>query len=247
MDNFDFKDEQPVKQPASQFSLWDMLSILVLLVTLCIGGYFALIFVNPSTPLNPLPPPPTAFAFPTGTITPIQPPATWTATLTAVTTPTMTLAPLITIEPSNTPVLLVPPTATPIPPTPTATPKAPFSSSFSNIASTTYYPDLGCGWFGVAGTVVDAKNSPIIGMVIRLTGTLNGAPINRLTVSNTAQIPYGPSGFEFKLGDAPGASTKTLYLQLLDQAGLPLSDNLYINTSSDCNKNLVMVRFKKNP
>lgn len=84
-------------------------------------------------------------------------------------------------------------------------------------------------------------------MVIRIYGTLNGVSINRLTVSNTAQIPYGPSGFEFKLGDAPGNSTKTLYLQLLDQAGLPLSDNLYINTYSDCNKNLVMVRFKKNP
>lgn len=243
MDNFDFKDEQPLKRPGPKFSLWDMLTILVLVLTLCIGGYFALIFINPSTPLNPLPPPPTPFKFPTATITPIQPEATWTATV-AITTPTGTLAPLITLEPSNTPVLLVPPTATP---KPTSTPKAPFSSSFNNIASTTYYPDLGCGWFGVAGTVVDAKNSPIIGMVIRIYGTLNGVSINRLTVSNTAQIPYGPSGFEFKLGDAPGTSTKTLYLQLLDQAGLPLSDNLYINTYSDCNKNLVMVRFKKNP
>ena len=249
MDNFDFKDEQPVKQPGPKFSLWDMLSILVLVLTLCIGGYYALIFVNPGTFLNPLPPAPTPFQFPTSTITPIQPAATWTATP-AITTPTATLAPLITVEPSNTPVLLVPPTATSTStatPKPTSTPKAPFSSSFSNIASTTYYPDLGCGWFGIAGTVVDAKNSPIIGMVIRLTGTLNNVPVNRLTVSNTAQIPYGPSGFEFKLGDAPGTSTKTLYLQLLDQAGLPLSDNLYINTSSDCNKNLVMVRFKKNP
>jgi len=243
MDNFDFKDQQPAKRPSSQFSLWDMLSILVLLITLCIGGYFALIFVNPNTPLNPLPPPPTAFLFPTATITPIQPEATWTATI-AVTTPTATLAPLITVEPSFTPVLLVPPTKTPLP---TSTPKAPFSSSYKNIASTTYYPDAGCGWFGVAGTVVDTNNSPIIGMVIRITGTLNGALINRLTVSNTAQIPYGPSGFEFKLGDTPVTSTKTLYLQLLDQAGLPLSDNLYINTSSDCNKNMVVVRFKKNP
>lgn len=243
MDNFDFKDEQPVKRSGSQFSLWDMLTILALVLTLCIGGYFALIFINPGTPLNPLPPPPTPFKFPTATSTLIQPEATWTATV-AITTPTGTLAPLITLEPSNTPVLLVPPTATP---KPTSTPKAPFSSSFNNIASTTYYPDLGCGWFGVAGTVVDAKNSPIIGMVIRIYGTLNGVSINRLTVSNTAQIPYGPSGFEFKLGDAPGNSTKTLYLQLLDQAGLPLSDNLYINTYSDCNKNLVMVRFKKNP
>ena len=243
MDNFEFKDEQPVKRSGSQFSLWDMLSILVLVITLCIGGYFALIFVNPNTPLNPLPPPPTALLFPTATITPIQPEATWTVTIT-ITTPTATLAPLITLEPSITPVLLVPPTKTP---KPTSTPKAPFGSSYNNIASTTYYPDAGCGWFGVAGTVVDAKNSPIIGMVIRLAGTLNGVPIKMVTVSNAYQIPYGPSGFEFNLGTTPQTSTKTLYLQLLDQAGLPLSDNLYINTSSDCNKNLVMVRFKQNP
>jgi hypothetical protein len=32
---------------------------------------------------------------------------------------------------------------------------------------------------------------------------------------------------------------------LLDQAGLPLADNLYINTYSDCSKNLVLVHFKK--
>jgi len=243
MDNFDFKDEKPVKQPGPKFSLWDMLSILVLIITVCIGGYFALIFFNPTSPFNPLPPPPTPFRFPTATITPIQQEPTWTATV-AITTPTGTLAPLITLVPSVTPVLLVPPTKTPVP---TSTPKAPFSSSFKNIASTTYYPDAGCGWFGVAGTVVDTNNSPIIGMVIRIYGTLNGVPINRLTVSNTAQIPYGPSGFEFKLGDTPLTSTKTLNLQLLDQAGLPLSDNVVINTSSDCNKNLVMVRFKKNP
>ncbi|MCL4530654.1 MAG: hypothetical protein M1282_14740 [Chloroflexi bacterium] len=243
MDNFEFKDEQPVKRSGSQFSLWDMLSILVLIITLCIGGYFALIFVNPTSPLNPFPPPPTPFLFPTATITPIQPEATWTATI-AITTPTATLAPLITLEPSITPVLLVPPTKTP---QPTSTPKAPFSSSYKNIASTTYFPDLGCSWFGVAGTVVDANNSPIIGMVIGLYGTLNGQPIKMINVSNAAQIPYGPSGFDFKLGTIPQTTTKTLYLQLLDQAGLPLSDNLYINTSSDCNKNMVVVRFKKNP
>jgi hypothetical protein len=44
----------------------------------------------------------------------------------------------------------------------------------------------------------------------------------------------------------PVASNDTLYLQLLDQAGLPLSDNVYIDTFNDCKKNLVLVRFKKN-
>ncbi|MBI1793506.1 MAG: hypothetical protein HYR70_04880 [Chloroflexi bacterium] len=242
MDNFDFKDEQPVKRPGSQFSLWDMLSILVLIITLFIGGYFALIFINPNTPLNPLPPA-SVFGPPTATIGPIQLQPTWTAT-TFSTTPTGTLAPLITIAPSNTPVLLVPPTRTP---QPTNTPKAPFSSSLNTIESVIipHLIDQGCNWQGVGGTVDDANNSPIVGMVVRIVGTLGGKIINVTTVSGVSP-DYGKSGFEFVLGTAPVASSKTLYVQLLDQAGLPLADNVYITTYNDCKKNLTLIRFKKN-
>ncbi len=243
MNSFDFNDQAPKRSSRPQLNIWDMLSIIVLLITLCIAGYFALIFINPTTPLNPFQPAPTPLLFPTSTITPIQPPPTWTPTFMDL-TDTPTLLPTITLQPSPTGFSLIPPTKTP---KPTATPKAPFSGSYTNIASTVYYPDQGCNWFGVAGTVVDKNNSPMIGMVVRLVGTLNGSPINKLTVSNTANIPYGPSGFEFNLGNKPVTTTGTLYVQMLDQAGLPLSENLYINTSSDCSKNLVMVRFKKNP
>jgi hypothetical protein len=48
------------------------------------------------------------------------------------------------------------------------------------------------------------------------------------------------------LGDTPINSRDKIYVQLLDQAGLPLSDKVYIDTFSDCQKNLVLVRFKKN-
>ena len=67
-----------------------------------------------------------------------------------------------------------------------------------------------------------------------------------MTVSSIAPA-YGKSGYEFFLGTVPISSDGLLYIQILDQAGLPLSDNVYIDTFNDCSKNLALVRFKKNP
>lgn len=242
MDNFDF-DDKPAKRSRPQLSIWDLFSVLVLLATLGIGAYFVFLFVNPATALNPLQPRiPTPFLFPTGTITPIQLGSTWTPTFINV-TDTPTLAPTITLQPSATSFSLVPPTKTPAP---TATPKAPYNVNVTAIESTIIHPESGCAWFGIGGTVVDANNAPMIYMTLRLVGTVNGKPINTLTVSGTA-LDYGQSGFEFYLGTAPVASNKLLNLQLLDQGGLPLADNVYIVTYNDCKKNLILVRFKKNP
>ncbi|MBI3739023.1 MAG: hypothetical protein HY258_08270 [Chloroflexi bacterium] len=243
MDSFDFKDQPPVKRSSPQLGLWDVLSIFVLLITLCIGGYFLMIFVNPTTPLNPFQPLPTEMLFPTATITPLQPPPTWTPTFVDV-TDTPTLLPTITLVPTSTPFSLVPPTKTP---KATSTPKAPFSASVNAIESIIipHLVDQACNWQGVAGTVDDTNNSPIVGMVIRIVGTLNGKSVNLTTVSGVSP-DYGKSGWEFTLGTTPVASNKTLYVQLLDQAGLPLADNVYITTYNDCKKNLILIRFKKN-
>jgi hypothetical protein len=67
-----------------------------------------------------------------------------------------------------------------------------------------------------------------------------------LTVSSIAPA-YGKSGFEFFLGAVPISSDDLLSIQILDQAGLPLSDAIALDTFNDCSKNLVLVRFKKNP
>jgi hypothetical protein len=103
----------------------------------------------------------------------------------------------------------------------------------------------GCNWQGVGGTVDDQNSSPIIGIVVRLAGSLDGRSVELTTVSGISP-EYGKSGFEFVLGETPVNSSDSIYVQLLDQAGLPLSDRIYIDTSSDCKKNLVLVRFKKN-
>jgi len=47
------------------------------------------------------------------------------------------------------------------------------------------------------------------------------------------------------LGNAPIKTDKTLYVQLVDQSNIPLSDKIFVSTSTECTKNLVLVRIKK--
>jgi hypothetical protein len=242
-DDFDFDGTQS-RRTQAPMQMWDLLSILVLLLTICLVGYFALVYINPASSLNILPPGEGIFGsnVPTITVTPIQLQATWTASPTLVVTPSDTPRPTITPLPTDTPFSLVPPTKTA---KPTSTPKAPFGGSFTQVESTIIHPELACSWAGIGGTVVDANNSPIIGTVVVLRGTLNGSTVEQQTVSGINK-EYGPSGFEFVLGTAPVESNKTLYVQLVDQQNIPLSEPVQITTSTECGKNLVMVRFKRN-
>ena len=249
MDEFNF--DEPEKK-SSGFSmpaigLWDILTVFVLLVTVCLGVYFIQIFLNPGSSSNLLNPAWT----PTPTITPIQMEPTWTPTATVYVPPTATLLPSITPPATLTPANLITATETSIStatPTITLTPKALFSVSSVNSIESIIIPHLlesGCDWHGVGGTVDDQNSGPIIGIVVRLAGTYDGKSVELTTVSGISP-EYGKSGFEFVLGDTPLDSRDKVYVQLLDQAGLPLSEEIYIDTFSDCKKNLVLVRFKKN-
>jgi hypothetical protein len=241
--NYGF-EESSTPKTGTRLEIWDMLSIVTFILTLCTGLYFVAIFLFPQSAFNPLKPNTVdPNAPPTPTITPIQLDATWTVAPSQDVTETPTLVPTYTLEPSATPFSLVTPTITF---TPTATPKAPFSATISYIDSTIIHQDAACNWQGIGGTVVDANNADMLRMTVRLVGYYNGKSKNELTVSSIAPA-YGKSGFEFVLGTAPISSKGELYLQLLDQAGLPLSDNIYIDTFKECSKNLVLVRLKKNP
>ena len=240
-DDFNFDGEQSRPQGAPM-QMWDILSILVLVLTACAGAYFVFIFLNPTSSYNILPPGGRGSQVATLTATPQQLQATWTPSPTLALTPSNTPRPTFTPFFTSTPFSLVPPTKTS---KPTSTPKAPFSATFSQVESTVIHPDLACNWAGIGGTVVDANNSPVIGTVVVLRGTLNGSTVEQQTVSGINK-EYGPSGFEFVLGNAPVASDNTLYVQLVDLQNIPLSDKISVVTSSECNKNLVIVRFKKN-
>ncbi len=239
-DDFNFDGTQSQSRGRSM-QLWDILSMVVLILTACIAGYFVLIFLNPESSFNILPPGGFGPRVPTATTTPIRLEATWTASPTLELTPSNTPRPTFTPFFTATSFSLVPPTKTP---KPTSTPKAPFSATVQQVESTVIHPELDCSWAGIGGTVVDSNNSPVIGTVVVLRGTLNGKTIEEPTVTGINK-EYGPSGFEFVIGSAPVESKNTLYVQLVDLQNIPLSDKIFVTTSSDCSKNLVIVRFKK--
>jgi len=255
----DLKDidfDQPQPKPALTLQVWDILSIGVLLITACIGLYYLLVFMNPNIVVNPFSPQRLdARLVPTPTITPISMPATWTPTATPYIPDTDTPLPTFTQIYTPTPFSLASPTHTLIPsatlkpsttPKPSATPKSPYSAKVEYISSGKYRPEFGCNWLGVAGIVLDKNGAHHIYVNVLLVGTFDGQTINNITVSGTAPQYYGASGFEFQLGSKPLDSSKTLYLQLRDQGGMPLSENVYINTYSSCDKNMVFVTFREN-
>ena len=263
MDPFDYSDEalQPSRDSAAL--IWNILTVIVLLMTVCICIGVVTLLVNPQISYNPYPPPtmPAPFLTPTVTPTPksVLPP-TWTPTVTLqatlVPSPTNTAVPTDppVVQESPTPPIVVPPntevpTQTPIDGQATATPSEgmPFVLQLGSPAAidNIYHSELGCAWLGVAGRVFDLSGSPIEeGLFVQLQGILNEGQVEMVgmvgMVSNS-----GPGSFEFVLGDEPVDSTQSLWVQLFDQAMLPLSDQVYFDTFADCDKNLILINFNQ--
>jgi hypothetical protein len=98
---------------------------------------------------------------------------------------------------------------------------------------------------GVAGQVFDLSGAPISGQQVRVGGFLGGKPVDLLTLTGLTSA-YGTNGFyEFTLGDAPMASNRSLWVQLLDQAGLAMSEKIFFATYDSCDDNLIFVNFKQ--
>jgi hypothetical protein len=109
-----------------------------------------------------------------------------------------------------------------------------------------YHPEAGCSWLGVGGEILDAAGEPVPGILIEAGGTLGGIEISRLTLSGTAP-DYGGAGYEIPLYDSPIESNGEVWIQLLDQANLPLTDKIYLQTFDSCDSNLILYNFIQNP
>jgi hypothetical protein len=243
---------EPKKPRDTRRILFNCLTLGILLLTLCFCCYFVAVFTNPNLPFNPFPPntPVAPLVLPTATWTPLALPPTWTPTVTPIPPEAATLRPTFTPIFTNTPLKLFTdtPTETGVPAdtlTPTPEPTGvPFTVGVKYVDSSVIHPESGCNFFGVGGSVVDLKDNPYKGLVVKLEGSAGGKNYSQLTVSGTAQA-YGASGFEFALGSKPVDSTGAMTIQLLDQAGLELSSKTPFNTYADCTKNLPIVRFEQ--
>ena len=161
---------------SSTARLFNILTGLVLVATVCLLAFYTLVGLNV---YNPFPPPtlvPVA-QLPTGTPTPDAPTAvpTWTPTPTPTVTPTpeATNTPRPTLTPSPFPTF--PPTATP-PPTVTPTPRVtrapwPFTCEVEYRNPLLTY---GHAWTGVAGHVQDLDGNPLPGYYAQVKGPVNG-------------------------------------------------------------------------
>lgn len=200
------------------------LNILTLLAFVGMGGlllWFAMIWQNPQTMLNPFPPP-TPF---------IQVTTTPMGMLAADQLPTPNADGQIIIIATETPAQIA-----------TATDDAPPAPPFAVLDDVVYVPNgngLGCNWSSIAGTVTDVAGNALNGYRIRITG----ADVNE-TVFSGAALTFGPGGFELPLLNTPQEAEYTL--QLLSPQGAPVSEPLVVMTRADCDGNVLIVNFVQN-
>jgi hypothetical protein len=105
-----------------------------------------------------------------------------------------------------------------------------------------FHPDLGCNWMGVGGQVMGESGQPVGMLVIELGGTLDGNEIGALTLTGSASH-WGPGGFEFKLADKPTLSSDSVWVQVLDLDGTPLSNKVFFKTSNECEQAAILLNF----
>jgi hypothetical protein len=257
MSNYDdFLKAKPTKSGRKNKTdknlIWNLLTGLMLLMTLCACGFFVSLIRDPYSSLNPFAPntlvPPPA----TATWTPISYAATWTPTVTLPPTNTSTPRPTFTLVSSPTAFTVststpnfTPTTAS----TSTRTPRptgAPYSITVTYNESTTIKADTSCSSMYVAGQTLNAKNGPVIGLSVKLGGGVPGKTFVPALITLTGiDRAYGQSGFEFNLKVAPVASSQSLWVQLVDQSDAPLSEQYKLTTYADCKKNLILIRFQQ--
>ena len=246
MDGYEISEvKEPRRRKRPSGVVWNVLTILVLVTILCVATVFILIYIDPNSNLNPFPP---------ATSNP------------ALATATVTVIPRFTLVPTWTPTaVIIQATGTPVPTdtlivitslieNPTAvepeiagnTNKYAFvlqRGSPSPITGAQFHPDAGCKWSGVAGQATSLNGEAVKGLFVQLGGTISGVDtIDSLTMTGLAP-QYGPGGFELTLSDKLVSSNGTLWIQLLDQQNLPLSDRIFFSTFDDCEKNLIIIYF----
>jgi hypothetical protein len=216
-------------------SALNILTLFILLTTLCLVGALLAVFINPYISINPYPPPtvPATLGSPTPSNTPaLALPPTWTPT------PSHTPAPTNTPQPTDTPVPIVDT------PTPEAVP--PFALQVGSPARIqNYLNDAECEWMGVMGQVFDLENAPILNLSVHLVGELEGVGEIDLWAITGSAPDVGPGGYLFNIADHPIASEGTLWIQVDDGGGTALSEMIYLDSSESCSENLIMVNWRQ--
>jgi len=224
---------------------FNVLTIVALVATVCLTGFYGLIAVNPFIALNPFPPP-TRIAMlelptPTETSTPGPPTRTPTQTPTITLTPGPTNTRTPTLTPSITPTW--PPTSPPPTPTPRVT-RSPWPFTYELSLGT---PPLGCGWTGVAGHVQDLDGNPLIGYPLHVWGAGIDTVVNSGADSGL-NTRYGNQAAWEQFFDG-NPKPMEIRVQLHDPYRSdhpPISEEIVINMPGYCGAALAYVELTQN-
>ena len=223
--------------------LFNIVSVVMLALTIIVVLCYILIAVNPFLPINPFPPDPNRFLV--ASLTPTPTPtrdlvATWTPTATPTVTPTPPPSFTPTVTPTPAPLQS---TATLIPtrtPTPRVT-RSPWPFTYEIEYQT---PIHGCAWMGVAGTVEDIDGNPLVGYPIHVWG----GGIDLLVNSGDAQM-YGDSGWEQFFTNRPVAVNGVFRVQIHSRDNPnhpPISGEIILNFPGYCSQSLARITLIKN-
>jgi hypothetical protein len=100
----------------------------------------------------------------------------------------------------------------------------------------------GCSWLGVGGQVFGFDTTPELGVSILVGGTLEGYQVGSLGTTGM-ETNIGEGGYEITLADHPVDSSGTLWIQIVDSIGNPLSEKKYFDTYKDCDRNFILINY----
>jgi hypothetical protein len=235
-------DDTPQQQPAAgrlaavaphQGGDWrhNILALLFMLGTVGLCGAFAIIWNNPQSNLNPLPP---ATPFVKVSETPdVVAIAAYQAELTR-TASQPTIIP--TVGASPTPL----PQATFTPPPTVTAPQVTFTLSDEGVQYRNNTNGRGCNWASIAGEVETITGRGLDGYLLRVTDFDEPDLLNIEFLSGSAP-ERGPGGFEQRLGSSPRERQYTI--QIFDEDRNPLSEPFLIFTRDSCDENVALVTF----
>ncbi len=162
--------------------------------------------------------------------------------------PTLTPAPSDTPQASPTPLpptvapsATRPPAGTPLPST-TPQPHFELQQGSPLYVRNLFHPEAGCHWLGIGGQVLGLDGKPRRGVLIEAGGSLAGRDVFALGLSG-ASTRYGSGGYELILAGEAADSIGTLWIMVRDLQGRRLSDHIYLDTYSDCQKNLAYLNL----
>ncbi|MGJ3239651.1 MAG: hypothetical protein ACFE0Q_13155 [Anaerolineae bacterium] len=198
--------------------LYNLLTGVFLLGTVGVVVWFALIWIEPQSPLNPLPPP--------------------TPFVEMVVTPQDTLDNMpLTATPDEAGQIFVVITDTPAPTTVNTPSPFPFIT-----APVLYVPnsnEFGCNWWSIAGTVTDSTGEALDGYPVRI----QGDGVDEIVFSGASQA-FGAGGYELPLVGTPDEASFTV--QLFSVQDAPLSPEVTVTTRADCGANITILNFIQN-